>query len=225
MGIEITYIGHSAFYIYNEKTGILIDPFISQNPVANFDYKKYRISQIFVTHAHADHLGDAIEISKETGASIVCVFELAQYCAKKGANVLPVNIGGEILFDWGCALFVPAYHSSSTADGVYGGMSAGIIISIDGAKIYHAGDTSLSMEMQLIGDIYKPQLAMLPIGGCFTMGINDAVVAARLIKAEHIIPMHYNTFEQIYADAEQFKKLIEAQGQKCIVMPCHKEPN
>lgn len=214
----LKYLGHSAFYIKKGDYGILIDPFLSQNPSVNFDLNKEKVTHILVTHGHGDHLGDAIPISKATGAQIVAVFELANYCASKGANALPVGLGCDIELGWGTACFLPAIHTSSLADGSYAGVAAGILLDIDGVKIFHAGDTALSQEMSLIKEVYKPYFALLPVGGHFTMGIKEAAIAAKLLGAKEVIPMHYDTFDVIKANIKEFEVLIENQEQNCIVL-------
>ncbi|MCD7780035.1 MAG: metal-dependent hydrolase [Candidatus Gastranaerophilales bacterium] len=213
---KLTYLGHSAFYIEKDWDGVLIDPFITGNPLANFDYKQKRISHILVTHAHLDHLGDAIAISKHSGAPIIAVVELAHYCLEKGAKAIGINIGGKLNLPWGSVKFLPAIHSSSNPDLPYGGVAASLLIDIEGTVIYHAGDTSLMSDFSLIGELYNPYYAILPIGGFYTMDIFDAATAAKMLYAPEIIPMHYNTFSNIKADVQKFADLIEAQGQKCL---------
>lgn len=213
---KLTYIGHSAFCIDKDMDSILIDPFISGNPFANFDYKKKRISYIFVTHAHLDHLGDAIAISKHTGAPIIAVFELANYCMEKGAKAIGINNGAFLQFKWGRVRVLNAAHSSSNPDLPYGGLAVSYLFDIDGTRIFHAGDTSLIPDFSLIGELYNPYYALLPIGGTYTMGIEDAAIASKMLYAPEIIPIHYNTFPAIKADVTKFSDLIEAQGQKCV---------
>ncbi len=213
---RLTYIGHSAFLIEKDWDSILIDPFITGNPSADFDYKKKRISHIVVTHAHLDHLGDAIAISKNTGAPIIAVVELAQYCARQGARTIGLNIGGCLKFNWGSLRFLGANHSSSNPDIEYGGPAASVLFDIDGTTIFHAGDSGLISEYSIIGEMYNPYYALLPIGGYYTMDINEAAMAAKMLYAMEIIPMHYNTFNNIKADVQSFKDKIEAQGQKCL---------
>lgn len=205
--MQLQFIGHSAFYLETENAGILIDPFISQSPVAKFDPKS-KITDIFVTHGHADHLGDAIPLSKQIGATITTIYELANYCTKCGAIAQGVNIGGKIIFPWGSARFFSATHSSSTPDGAYAGCAASVLIDINGIKIFHAGDTGLHREMKTIGEIYKPDIAILPIGGIFTMDIEEAAIAAQWLGAKKILPMHYNSFEPIQVDVEELRKLL-----------------
>ena len=213
---RLTYIGHSAFYIEKDWDGILIDPFITGNPLAKFDFKTKRITHILLTHAHLDHLGDAIAISKATGAQIIAVVELANYCIEKGAKAIGINIGGTLKFNWGSVKFLPAIHTSANPDLPYGGVAASLFLDIDGTTIYHAGDTSLMSEFSLIGEKYNPYYALLPIGGFYTMDIYDAAYAAKMLYSMEIIPMHYNTFPNIKADVQKFKDLIEEQGQKCL---------
>ena len=213
---KLTYLGHSAFFIEKDWDGILIDPFITGNPLANFDYKQKRISQIIVTHAHLDHLGDAIAISKATGAQIIAVFELANYCIDKGAKAIGIGIGGKLKFKWGSLKFLPAVHTSSNPDLPYGGLAASVLFDIEGTTIYHAGDTALMPDFSLIGELYNPYYALLPVGGFYTMDIEDAAVAAKMLFSPEIIPMHYNTFPNIRVDIQKFVDLIEEQGQKCL---------
>ena len=217
MSNSLTFIGHSAFYIKKDNFGILIDPFISQNPKAIFK-NDVNVTDIFVTHGHADHLGDAIPLSRKTKATISAIFELANYCAQHGAFVNPVNFGGNLLYPWGNAKFLPAFHSSSTPDGQYAGMPASILFEIDEIKIYHAGDTCLNSELKTIGELYKPDIALLPIGSQYTMDKYDAIVAAKWLGAKKIIPMHYNTFEAINVDIQKFKELAQKENIEAIIL-------
>ncbi len=217
MKTTLTYIGHSAFYIKSQDNGILIDPFISQNPKAKFD-ANLPITNIFVTHGHADHLGDAVSLSRKTKAPVAAIFELANYCAQKGAFADGVNMGGTLKFEWGCAKFLPAFHSSSTPEGIYAGMPASILFDIGGIKVYHAGDTCLHQEMKILGEIYKPDIALLPVGSHFTMDIDDAVVAAKWIGAKKVVPMHYNTFDAIAVDINDFKQKLQKENIEAVVL-------
>ena len=221
--VNIKYLGHSAFLIKGNNFGILIDPFISQNPVADFDYTKEKITHIFLTHAHSDHLGDAINVSRKTGAQIVAVFELANYCAQRGANAFGVNLGGKLNFDFGWAVFTPAFHSSSTPDGAYGGCAAGIVLNINGITLYHAGDTSLTQEFNTVNELYLPEVVMLPVGSVFTMDIEQASIAAKWLGAKYVIPMHYNTFDLIKTDVHKFKVMTDNENQQTIIMDVNEE--
>lgn len=218
MDLTINYIGHSAFFIKSETAGMLIDPFISQNPHAVFNTEISAIKDILVTHGHSDHLGDAIPLSQKSGAQIFAIFELANYCAQQGAKVFPINMGGKIKINGATARFMPAFHSSSAPDGSYAGMPTSLVIEIEGKRIYHAGDTCIHAEMKVIGELYKPDIALLPVGSNFTMDIEEACTAAKWLNADTIIPMHYNTFPLINADMVIFKEEIEKIGKKCVVL-------
>ena len=204
--VDIKYIGHSAFQITNGDKAVLIDPFIKGN--RNYDWRKQPLKDILLTHAHGDHLGQAIEIARELNIEITAIPELAAYCREKGARAKSVNLGAWINYSWGRAIFLPAYHSSSLPDGRYGGCPASILLDFNGARIYHAGDTCLTSEMKTIKELYSPQYAMLPIGGNYTMDIEHAAIAAKWLGVKTVIPMHYNTFPEIKADVEKFTKLI-----------------
>lgn len=212
--MKITYLGHSCFEINVNDKKILIDSFLVLSP----DYDYLGVTDIFVTHGHADHLGSAIEISKKTGANITAVFELANYCASKGANVNGISLGSWIEYGWGKAIAVPAFHSSSTPEGIYSGCPCGYVFNIGGKVLYHAGDTCLNSEMKIIGELYEPDVAMLPVGGHYTMDIEHAVVAADWLKASGIIPMHYNTFDAIKVDISDFEREVRALGKVPLVM-------
>lgn len=218
METAINYIGHSAFFIENETAGILIDPFISGNPNSVFKISPDKIKDILVTHGHGDHLGDAIPLSKKTGAQITTIFELANYCQTMGATVNGINMGGRIKLNGAFAKFMPAFHSSSTPDGKYAGMPSSIILEIGGKRIYHAGDTCLHQEMKVIGEFFKPDIAFLPIGSHYTMDVNEAATAAQWLNTQTVIPMHYNTFPVINADVQCFKEKIEKEGKKCVIL-------
>jgi len=195
---------------------ILIDPFLNNNP--DYDWRNVNVADIFVTHGHSDHLGSAIDISTHKRAQITAVFELANYCFSKGAKTRRVGLGSWLNYDWGRAIFLPAFHSSSNNEGQYTGCPASILFDIGGVRIFHAGDTCLSYEMKMIKEAYKPDVALLPIGGTFTMDIEAAVTAAKWLGANIVIPMHYNTFEQINADPIEFQILIEDNKQVCQVL-------
>ena len=214
--MDLRYIGHSAFELKLANNSILIDPFVQVNP--EYNWREANITDIFVTHAHGDHLGQAVEIAKEKDATITASLELAKYLKEQGWKVRAVGFGAWINYDWGRVVFVPAFHSSSLPDGRYAGEAAGIIFDIDGVKIYHAGDTALTSEMKTIKELYRPNIAMLPIGGNYTMDVEHAVVASEWIGAQTIIPMHYGTFPEIQADVEKFGQLLELNNSRCVVM-------
>lgn len=213
--MEIKYLGHSAFEIETANKKILIDPFLVSVP----NYKPEGMTDILVTHGHGDHLGSAIEISKKTGAPITAVFELAIYCNKKGAHAIDMGLGAWRDYSWGRAILVPAFHSSSTPEWGYAGCPCGFVFEIEGQTIYHSGDTCLNTEMKMIGEIYEPDLAMLPIGGKYTMDIEHAVKAAEWLGVSEVIPMHYNTFEAITVDINEFERQIREVGKVPRVLP------
>ena len=208
--MDLKYIGHSAFEFALKEKSILVDPYVSVNP--NYNWHERNITDIFLTHAHGDHLGQAIEIAKEKDATITAAFELANYLKEQGCKVRSVGFGAWINYDWGRVVFVPAFHSSSLPDGRYAGEAAGIIFDIDGVKIYHAGDTCLFSDMKLIKELYNPDVVMLPVGGTFTMDIEHATIAAEWLNPRVVIPMHYNTFSAIYTDIERFGMMLQTKG-------------
>lgn len=216
---SITYLGHSAFIVTSSKGKVLIDPFLEGNPKAAIDPKKVAADVILVTHAHGDHLGDAVSIAKRTGAVIVGTYELAQYCAGLGARVIDPHFGGVVRLPMGSVKVFPALHSSSTEDGTYLGQAASFVLSVDSRNIYHAGDTALFGDMALIGEEFDLDVALLPIGGHYTMGIDDAVRAVKLLTPWTVVPMHYGTFECIRADPREFKEKVErGTSAKCVVL-------
>ena len=216
---SIKYLGHSAFYIKSGDCGILIDPWFMHNPEVKFDLENEVVTHILITHGHGDHFGDTVPIAKAKNATIIAIFETALFCQKLGLNAIGVGMSGEIKTDFGSVRFLPAYHTNTLPNGEYGGIASSILIELkNGKKIYHAGDTGLTMEFQLIGDLYNPEIAMLPIGGHFTMDAKEAVLASEMLRAEKVIPMHYNTFDTIKADVEQFKMDISARGKYCAAM-------
>lgn len=204
--VDIKYIGHSAFQITNGENAVLIDPFVQNNP--KYDWKNEPVRDILLTHAHGDHLGQAIEIAKDLDIEITAVPELAAYCRELGAKAKSVSLGAWLNYSWGRAIFLPAFHSSSLPDGRYGGCPASIFLDVAGARIYHAGDTCLSGEMKIVKELYAPQIAMLPIGGNYTMDVDHAAIAAKWLGVKTVIPMHYGTFPEIEADVERFIKLV-----------------
>lgn len=214
--MDIKYIGHSAFEIKLKDNSVLIDPFVSINP--KYDWRASNITDIFVTHGHGVHLGQAIEIAKEKDATISAVFELGKYCEEQGCKAKAVGLGGWIDYDWGRAVFVPAFHTSSLPDGRYAGVAAGVILDVEGVRIYHAGDTALTSEMKTIKELYRPNIAMLPIGGYYTMDVEHAAMAAHWVGAQTVIPMHYNTFPQIQADLQRFNALLQVNNANCVVL-------
>lgn len=214
--VDLKYIGHSAFEIKNGDNAVLIDPLVSINK--KFKWQKEPIKDILLTHAHGDHVGEAIDIAKEKDIEITAVSELAGYCKEQGAKSKSIGLGCWLNFSWGRAVFLPAFHSSSLPDGKYGGNAASILLDVDGVRIYHAGDTCLTGEMKTIKELYAPQIALLPIGGTYTMDVEHAAMAAKWLGVRTVIPMHYGTFPEIQADLERFAKLVAYGNTACQIL-------
>lgn len=206
--IKFTYYGHSCFLIEGSKGKIVIDPFFKGNPLIKINPAEIFANAVIVSHGHSDHLGDAPEISQRNHAPVIGVYELVQYCIKQGGTGHAMNIGGAHDFDFGTVQLVPAFHSSGCPDGSYGGSPCGIILRMDNRTLYHAGDTGLSLEMNLIGEMHNIDVAFLPIGDNYTMGPADAAKAVEFLRPKLAVPMHYNTFPEIQQDPEEFEDKV-----------------
>jgi len=214
--MEIIFHGHACFEIKSKEGRILIDPFLSGNPTADVGVKDFHeLDGILVSHGHGDHLGDAMELSRKTGATIISVNELARICNKYKVKAHPMHIGGKRNFSFGTVYLTQALHGSvfepqeEEESFTYAGLACGFLIHMEGKWIYHAGDTGLFGDMELIGRRFPLDVAMLPIGDNFTMGVEDAVYAATLLKPKQVIPMHYNTFPVIKQDPQKFIDLLK----------------
>jgi len=217
--MKIKYHGHAFVQIDTGKYNIAIDPFITGNPNCKIKLSDLKCDYIVPTHGHGDNFGDTLEIAKlNENATILGIYEIATYCGNKGFKAHPMNIGGGFNFPFGRLKLTIAHHSSSFPDGTYAGDAYGCLFSINGKNIYHAGDTGLFYDMKLIGEMYKIDIAFLPIGDDFTMGVDDAVKAVEFIKPGMVVPIHYNTFDIIKSDANDFKRKVESIGRKCTVM-------
>lgn len=201
--LKFNYYGHACFLLDDGKYKLLFDPFLTGNPLATIKPEEIQTDYIFITHAHGDHVGDGYEILKRTGATAIGIPEVTDF---GGADVktINMNLGGTLQLPFGFARMVPALHSA----GVPGGVPCGYVIGIGGKIIYFAGDTALFSDMKLIGERDKIDYAILPIGDHYTMGIEDATKAAELLGAKNVIPVHYNTWDIIKQDPEEFKKLV-----------------
>jgi L-ascorbate metabolism protein UlaG (beta-lactamase superfamily) len=211
MSVKVIFHGQSNFEIHAGSHVIQIDPFYDDNPICDTKAQNVIPQTILLTHAHGDHIADAQSISKRTGAPIASNFEVCNHFGVKGLKVEPMNHGGAVEFPFGRAYMTIAFHTSSFPDGSYGGQPGGWVIQTGGKTIYHAGDTALFGDMELIGRRFAIDLACLPIGDRFTMGPSDAWLAAKMLKAKAVVPMHYNTFPMIAQDGEAFARDLEKQ--------------
>ncbi|WP_124726910.1 metal-dependent hydrolase [Staphylospora marina] len=213
--MRITYHGHSCFEWVHGSHRILIDPFLSGNPSAKVKPEEIDANWILLTHGHGDHLGDTVSIALRTGATVIAPHELAVWLQGKGVNVHGMGVGGGFRFEFGHVKMTPALHGGAIeADGqvLYGGSPAGYLVTVDGKRIYHAGDTALFSDMKLISRGEPVDLALLPIGDNYTMGPEDALIAAEWLNARHVVPMHYGTFPVIEQDPHAFVSRLEQKG-------------
>lgn len=215
--IKLTYHGHACFTIKTGEYSLIIDPFLKENPLADIKPEDVKVDAILVTHGHFDHLGDAVEISKNCKAPVIAPFELVVYCQNKGAEGHPMHIGGSYNFPFGKVKLTIAHHGSTTDTGATGN-PCGFLVTLNGKTIYHAGDTGLFMDMKLIGEMNDIDVALLPIGGNFTMDIEDALKAVEFLQPKIAIPMHYNTFDLIKQDPERFVQGLKGSSTKGIVL-------
>ena len=212
--------GHSCWEIEHGRHNVLIDPFLTGNPKADVGPDAFKkLDAILITHGHGDHLGDAVALAKRTGALVVSNFEIVGYCTAKGTQGHPLHIGGGREFPFGRVKLTIAHHGSTGPNGEALGNPTGIVLTMGGKKIYHAGDTGVFLDMKLIAELNGPfDAALLPIGDNFTMGIDDAVKAAEMVQAKVTIPMHYDTFEPIRADAKDFVAKVGRLGLKAVIV-------
>jgi len=205
MPVTIESLGHAGFLIHGKEHAVAIDPFLTGNPVAKHKPEQIKCTHIAITHGHADHYGaDTLTIAKNNKATIHAAYEICEHLGSQGyERVEPGNPGGRVNTDFGFIAFTPAFHSSSY-EGQYMGQPCGVIVHIDGVSIYHAGDTALFSDMKLIGDLYRPSVAILPVGDRFTMGPEHATRAAHLISPKIAIPCHYGTWPLLTGDLTHF---------------------
>ncbi|MBW1699020.1 MAG: metal-dependent hydrolase [Deltaproteobacteria bacterium] len=221
MALKVTWLGHACFLIETEKAKILIDPFLTGNPLSAVKADDVEADYILVSHGHGDHLGDTVEIAKRTGAMIISNFEIQNWLADQGVETVhPQHIGGGFDYPWGRVKLTIAHHGSSLPDGSYGGNPCGFLLYIQGKKIYHACDTGLFYDMKLIGE-EGIDLAILPIGDNFTMGPDDAIRAIKLIEPVQVVPIHYDTFEVIKQDPNAWAQRV---GQETSANPTVLQP-
>jgi L-ascorbate metabolism protein UlaG (beta-lactamase superfamily) len=210
--VEIRFLGHSCFELIEGDTRVLVDPFLTGNPKAAVAADDVEPTHLFLTHGHADHYGDVEAIAKRTSAQVVAIAEIADELTDAGVeNVTDPNLGGTVTFDWGWVKLTPAWHTSTTPKGQVN-VPAGLLVQIGGKTVYHLGDTALFSDLKLVAGRGDPiDVALMCIGGHYTMDRIDAVTAAEFVGASTVIPCHYDTFPPIETDAEAFKADVESQ--------------
>jgi L-ascorbate metabolism protein UlaG (beta-lactamase superfamily) len=207
--MDIRFLGHAAFELRDGDTSVVIDPFLTGNPKAAVEPGDLNPTTLLLTHGHADHIGDTVDIAKASGAPVVAIVELAGEIGEEGVDVFDPNLGGTVKFDWGWVKLVPAWHTSTTPKGTVN-TPAGMLINFAGKTIYHLGDTALFSDLKLVAGRGDPiDVALMCIGGHYTMDRIDAAVAAEFVGATTVIPCHYDTFPPIETDAQQFKADVE----------------
>jgi L-ascorbate metabolism protein UlaG (beta-lactamase superfamily) len=219
MSLRATWYSHACFLISTGSARILIDPFLTGNPLAPVTAGEVSADAILVSHGHGDHVGDTVAIAKRTGATVVSNFEIQNWMVAQGVkNVHPQHIGGGFTHAWGRVKLTMALHGSALPDGSYGGNPCGFLLYLEGKKIYHACDTGLFYDMKLIGE-EGIDLAILPIGDNFTMGPDDALRAVKLIEPKRVVPIHYDTFDIIRQDPRSWAERVEKEtSAKVVVM-------
>lgn len=228
--MEIKFHGHSCFELSEGGTTVLVDPFLKpNNPAAVASGEEVDPTHVVISHGHVDHMADAVGVATRTGAECVAIVEIANWLEEQGVEkVHDPNLGGTVSFDWGWVKLVPAWHTSTIAGsaeapysptpGTVTGTPAGLLINLGGVTVYHAGDTCLFGDMKLIAERNPVDVAMLPIGGHYTMDRHDGVAAAEFLGAGTVIPMHFDTFPPIETDAEAFKAEVEAKTSSTVVV-------
>lgn len=219
--MRITWLGHAAFALEHDGTTVLIDPFLTGNPKASVGAGEVAADAIVLTHGHGDHLGDTVAIARRTGAPVTAIVELAAELSGElddGHDVRGPNLGGTVRFDWGSVKLVPAWHTSTTPKGTVS-TPAGAIVEFGGTTVYHLGDTALFGDLRLISERAGPiDVALICIGGHYTMDRHDAVVAAGLVGARQVIPCHYGTFGPIETDPQAFKADVERETSSEVIV-------
>jgi L-ascorbate metabolism protein UlaG (beta-lactamase superfamily) len=228
--MEIKFHGHSCFELSEGDTRVLVDPFLKpNNPAALASAEDVHPTHVVISHGHADHMADAIPVAKANGAECVAVVEIAKWLEEMGVEkVYDPNLGGTVAFEWGWVKLVPAWHTStlpgsaespfSPTSGTVVGTAAGLLVNLGGLTVYHAGDTCLFSDMKLIAERNPVDVAMLPVGGHYTMDRHDGVIAAELIGAGTVIPMHFDTFPPIEIDSAAFKAEVEERTSSTVVV-------
>lgn len=215
---KATFLGHACVLLQDGDHRLIIDPFLTGNDLATLRPEQIEVQHVLVSHGHGDHVGDAMAIAKRCGATVIANFELAQLFGKEGLNVHPMHIGGAHDFDFGRVKLTIAHHGGGYGPDAsrYTGPPVGFLITLSGKTVYHPGDTGLFYDMKLIGEMNSIDLAFLPIGDNFTMGIDDAARAAEFLNARRVVPMHYDTFDIIKADPQQFASRVK--GSQVVIL-------
>src|SRR5437660_3360352 len=215
--MDVRFLGHACFELSDGEDTVLVDPFLTGNPKAAVAADDMNPTRILLTHGHVDHIGDTVAIAKRTGAPVVAIVEIANELGEEGIDVFDPNLGGTVKFDWGWVKLVPAWHTSTTPKGT-SNTPAGLLVGIGGKLVYHLGDTSLFSDLQLISEPDRVDIALMCIGGHYTMDRIDGVRAAKLVGARTVIPCHYGTFPPIETDAQAFKSDVESQTDSSVVV-------
>ena len=215
--MDIRFLGHAAFALEHDGKTVLIDPFLTGNPKAAVTADEVAADAILLTHGHGDHFGDTVEIAKRTGAPVVAIVEIARELAEEGLEVFDPNIGGTVELDWGSVRLTPAWHTSTTPKGT-SNVPAGLVVEMDDKRIYHLGDTGLFSDLALPKRRGHLDVALMCIGGHYTMDRFDAVVAAELVGADQIIPCHYDTFPPVETDSQAFKSDVQNAGYSEVIL-------
>ncbi|MBM4762549.1 metal-dependent hydrolase [Bacillus sp. B15-48] len=218
--MKVSYHGHSVVKVETGGKSILFDPFITGNGLTDLKADEVKVDVIILTHAHNDHVGDTVQLAKKNDALVITNADLATYLSWQGVRTHGMNIGGACEFDFGKVKMTQAFHGSGYATEnqqiIYGGMPAGVLLFVEGKTIYHAGDTGLFSDMKLIGERHPIDLAFLPIGDNFTMGPEDAAIAAEFLRAKQVVPIHFNTFPPIKQDPQAFVSMLKDQNGRVL---------
>jgi L-ascorbate metabolism protein UlaG (beta-lactamase superfamily) len=218
MAVDIRWLGHAAFELKAGGTTVLVDPFLTGNPSAAASADEVEADVILLSHGHGDHFGDTVDIAKRTGAPVVAIVELANEIGAQGVEVFDPNIGGTIAFDWGWVKLTPAWHTGTSPGGT-NHTPAGLLIFIGDRLIYHLGDTALFSDLKLVARRgNRVDVALVPIGGHYTMDRFDAVTAVEFINPQQVIPCHYNTFPPVQTDVQAFKSDVQNAGFSQVVV-------
>jgi L-ascorbate metabolism protein UlaG (beta-lactamase superfamily) len=221
--MQITFHGQSCLEISTGSHQFIIDPFLTGNPLSVKKAEDVKVQYILLTHGHNDHVGDTVSIAERNNATVIAPSELADYLSTSGVQTHGMGVGGGYNFPFGrlkmtAALHGSSYYAADINQSIYTGMPCGLLLQMEGKTIYHAGDTSLTSDMKLLGEMYDIDLAFLPIGDNFTMGPDDARMAAKFVGAKHVIPMHYNTFPVIEQNPHAFAVAMQKDGIRTTVL-------